>query len=112
MIITLWYYFLLSIVLVTIKQPIPAMSQRTHAELLLEKLRQQRDTDLLCDMTITVGDVPFRAHRNVLAAFSQFFSSVSDPAQQDTILDPEVVSQQALESLLEFIYTGAMSIDR
>lgn len=84
----------------------------SHGKLLLQRLHQQREMDFLCDITIMVRDVEFRAHRNILAAFSKYFSSHAEKVQEVTTLDPEKVSRYALEKLLEFIYTGQMNISR
>uniref|UniRef100_G3PGL3 BTB domain-containing protein n=2 Tax=Gasterosteidae TaxID=69291 RepID=G3PGL3_GASAC len=87
------------------------MAQVTsHGKLLLQRLHQQREMDFLCDITIMVRDVEFRAHRNILAAFSKYFSTQAERGQEVTTLDPEKVSRYALEKLLEFIYTGQMNL--
>uniref|UniRef100_A0A3P8S168 Myoneurin n=1 Tax=Amphiprion percula TaxID=161767 RepID=A0A3P8S168_AMPPE len=78
--------------------------------LLLQRLHQQREMDFLCDITIMVRDVEFRAHRNILAAFSDYFSSQAESGDEVTTLDPEKVSRYSLEKLLEFIYTGQMNL--
>ncbi|KAF3836409.1 hypothetical protein F7725_028967 [Dissostichus mawsoni] len=82
----------------------------SHGKLLLHRLHQQREMDFLCDITIMVRDVEFRAHRNILAAFSKYFSSQAEKGQDITTLDPDKVSRYALEKLLEFIYTGQMNL--
>uniref|UniRef100_A0A3Q1GJD9 BTB domain-containing protein n=1 Tax=Acanthochromis polyacanthus TaxID=80966 RepID=A0A3Q1GJD9_9TELE len=81
-----------------------------HGKLLLQRLHQQREMDFLCDITIMVRDVEFRAHRNILAAFSDYFSAQAEIADEVTTLDPEKVSRYSLEKLLEFIYTGQMNL--
>uniref|UniRef100_A0A3Q0RPS0 BTB domain-containing protein n=1 Tax=Amphilophus citrinellus TaxID=61819 RepID=A0A3Q0RPS0_AMPCI len=83
-----------------------------HGKLLLQRLHQQREMDFLCDITIMVKDVEFRAHRNVLAAFSEYFSAQAEKGQEIMTLDPEKVSRYSLEKLLEFIYTGHMNLSR
>lgn len=84
----------------------------SHGKLLLQRLHQQREMDFLCDITIMVRDVEFRAHRNILAAFSKYFSARAEKGQDVTNLDPDKVSRYALEKLLEFIYTGHMNLSR
>lgn len=83
-----------------------------HGRLLLQRLHQQREMDFLCDITIMVKDVEFRAHRNILAAFSEYFSAQAEKGEEVTNLDPEKVSRYSLEKLLEFIYTGQMNLSR
>ncbi|XP_056155563.1 myoneurin-like isoform X2 [Lampris incognitus] len=82
----------------------------SHGKLLLQRLHQQREMDFLCDITIAVKDVEFRAHRNILAAFSMYFSSQASEGQEVMVLDQDKVSWYALEKLLEFVYTGQMSL--
>lgn len=94
-------------------QPAAQMAHlANHGKLLLQRLHQQREMDFLCDITIMVRDVEFRAHRNILAAFSKYFSSQAEKGQEVTTLDPEKVSRYALEKLLEFMYTGQMNLSR
>lgn len=89
------------------------MTQVTnHGKLLLQRLHQQREMDFLCDITIMVRDVEFRAHRNILAAFSKYFYSQAKKGQEVATLDPDKVSRYALEKLLEFMYTGQMNVSR
>lgn len=44
-----------------------------HSCHLLQQLREQRIQGLLCDCMLVVRGVCFKAHKNVLAAFSQYF---------------------------------------
>ncbi|XP_024137887.1 myoneurin isoform X2 [Oryzias melastigma] len=81
-----------------------------HGKLLLQRLYQQREMDFLCDITIMVKDVEFRAHRNILAAFSKYFYSQAEKGVEVITLDPDKVSRYSLEKLLEFIYTGQMNL--
>ncbi|CAL9697613.1 unnamed protein product [Knipowitschia caucasica] len=82
----------------------------SHGKLLLQRLHQQREMDLLCDITIIVKDAEFRAHRNILACFSKYFSTLATKGIDVASLDPEKVSRYALEKLLEFVYTGQMNL--
>ncbi|XP_038160355.1 myoneurin isoform X1 [Cyprinodon tularosa] len=82
----------------------------SHGRQLLQRLHQQREMDFLCDITIVVKDAEFRAHRNILAAFSDYFCVQAEKGEELTTLDPEKVSRYSLEKLLEFIYTGQMNL--
>lgn len=84
----------------------------SHGRQLLQRLHQQREMDFLCDITIVVKDAEFRAHRNILAAFSDYFCVQAEKGEELTTLDPEKVSRYSLEKLLEFIYTGQMNLSR
>ncbi|PNI27260.1 ZBTB49 isoform 1 [Pan troglodytes] len=48
----------------------------THSCHLLQQLHEQRIQGLLCDCMLVVKGVCFKAHKNVLAAFSQYFRNV------------------------------------
>ena len=47
-----------------------------HSCHLLQQLHEQRIQGLLCDCMLVVKGVCFKAHTNVLAAFSQYFRYV------------------------------------
>eukprot|EP00075_Anas_platyrhynchos_P026002 XP_027315255.1 zinc finger and BTB domain-containing protein 25 isoform X3 [Anas platyrhynchos] len=54
----------------------PAMDTSGHSVLLLQQLNMQREFGFLCDCTVAIGDVYFKAHRAVLAAFSNYFKMI------------------------------------
>uniref|UniRef100_A0A8D2NU10 BTB domain-containing protein n=1 Tax=Zosterops lateralis melanops TaxID=1220523 RepID=A0A8D2NU10_ZOSLA len=49
----------------------------SHSCHLLQQLHEQRIQGLLCDCMLVVKGVCFKAHKNVLAAFSQYFRYVA-----------------------------------
>lgn len=49
------------------------MELANHGLILLQQLNAQREFGFLCDCTIAIGDVFFKAHKAVLAAFSNYF---------------------------------------
>uniref|UniRef100_A0A3B4A6X0 BTB domain-containing protein n=1 Tax=Periophthalmus magnuspinnatus TaxID=409849 RepID=A0A3B4A6X0_9GOBI len=51
------------------------MDSLSHSGYLLQQLQEQRIQGLLCDCTLVVKGVCFKAHKNVLAAFSCYFRS-------------------------------------
>ncbi|XP_028813216.1 myoneurin isoform X2 [Denticeps clupeoides] len=89
------------------------MSSVAHAELLLERLRTQRGRGRFCDCAVAVGRARFSAHRNVLAAFSDYFASwgAGGHAGDVATLDPECVDEAALRTILDYIYTGELRLD-
>lgn len=46
-----------------------------HSAHVLECLNEQRQRDILCDVTVVVEDKSFRAHCSVLASCSDYFNS-------------------------------------
>lgn len=52
------------------------MDTTGHSVLLLQQLNMQREFGFLCDCTVAIGDVYFKAHRAVLAAFSNYFKMI------------------------------------
>ena len=90
------------------------MSLFSHSERLLERLRRQRERGVLCDCTVAIGQARYEAHHNVLAAFSDYFSTQCvDAGREDTTitLDPDWVICSAFEKLLDYMYTGNLTID-
>ncbi|KAG5847313.1 hypothetical protein ANANG_G00124690 [Anguilla anguilla] len=85
-----------------------------HSERLLGRLRTQREKGFLCDCTVAIGQSMFRAHWNVLAAFSGYFSSLCDTSAMDKIitsLDPECVNEGVFEKLMDYVYSGYLDVD-
>lgn len=90
------------------------MARVPHGEFLLEQLRKQRERGFLCDCTVIIGETRYEAHRNVLAAFSEYFSTQCVDAGKDDFtikLDPEWVNGTVFEKLLDYMYTGNLHID-
>ncbi|XP_020835888.1 myoneurin isoform X1 [Phascolarctos cinereus] len=83
-----------------------------HCGHLLERLNAQREAGFLCDCTVVIGEQQFRAHRNVLASFSEYFGAVyRDSPHSDVFLDQSQVKADGFQKLLEFIYTGTLHLD-
>ncbi|XP_042312462.1 myoneurin isoform X2 [Sceloporus undulatus] len=83
-----------------------------HCEHLLERLNKQREVGFLCDCTIIIGEFQFKAHRNVLASFSEYFGAFyKDTSESNVFLDQNQVKADGFQKLLEFIYTGDLSLD-
>ncbi|XP_066456908.1 myoneurin [Eleutherodactylus coqui] len=89
------------------------MAHIEHCKQLLDKLKKQREAGFLCDCTILIGDVQYKAHRNVLASFSEYFRALFKDTSDCTILpDPERVTPAAFHTMLDFIYSGELHFDR
>ncbi|OXB54416.1 hypothetical protein ASZ78_004275 [Callipepla squamata] len=83
-----------------------------HCEHLLERLNEQREAGFLCDCTVVIGECQFKAHRNVLASFSEFFGAFyRDASDSNVVLDQAQVKADGFQKLLEFIYTGNLNLD-
>ncbi|KAJ8278118.1 hypothetical protein GJAV_G00084070 [Gymnothorax javanicus] len=83
-------------------------------ERLLEQLRRQLEAGCFCDCTVAIGASRFRAHRNVLAAFSEYFCAQWQGSTEDSVttsLDPEYVNEEVFQKLLDYVYTGYLSVD-
>ncbi|NXC44708.1 ZBT24 protein, partial [Penelope pileata] len=81
---------------------------KTHNDTILANLEEQRRKDFLCDITLIVENVHFRAHKALLAASSEYFSMmfVDEGEIGQSIYMLEGMVADAFGALLEFIYTG------
>ena len=79
----------------------------------LKELNTQRQAGLLCDVNLKVDGGEFSAHKGVLAANSSFFLAMftADMLEKDKAsVSLRIISAAAMESLLEFMYTGQIQI--
>ncbi|XP_026643271.1 zinc finger and BTB domain-containing protein 24 isoform X2 [Microtus ochrogaster] len=80
----------------------------THSDTVLASLEDQRKRGFLCDITLIVENVHFRAHKALLAASSEYFSMMfaeeGEIGQSIYMLEGMVADTFGI--LLEFIYTG------
>ncbi|KAI7804939.1 zinc finger and BTB domain-containing protein 2a [Triplophysa rosa] len=78
-----------------------------HGLVLLKRLNAQREFGFLCDCTVTIGDVLFKAHKAVLAAFSNYFRMLFIHQDGDCVrLKPSDVQPDIFSYLLNLMYTG------
>ncbi|XP_040206150.1 zinc finger and BTB domain-containing protein 24 isoform X1 [Rana temporaria] len=81
---------------------------RSHMDSVFCCLEEQRKKNFLCDITVIVEGVQFRAHKALLAASSEYFSIMfadeGDVGQSVYVM--EGVVAEIFEMLLQFIYTG------
>uniref|UniRef100_G1P2T2 Myoneurin n=1 Tax=Myotis lucifugus TaxID=59463 RepID=G1P2T2_MYOLU len=88
------------------------MQYSHHCEHLLERLNKQREAGFLCDCTVVIGEFQFKAHRNVLASFSEYFGAIyRSTSDNNVFLDQSQVKADGFKKLLEFIYTGTLNLD-
>ncbi|XP_032012290.1 zinc finger and BTB domain-containing protein 24 isoform X2 [Hylobates moloch] len=79
-----------------------------HSDTVLASFEDQRKKGFLCDITLIVENVHFRAHKALLAASSEYFSMMfaeeGEIGQSIYMLEGMVADTFGI--LLEFIYTG------
>ncbi|XP_056422274.1 zinc finger and BTB domain-containing protein 24 isoform X4 [Hyla sarda] len=83
-----------------------------HMDTVLSRLEEQRKKNFLCDITLVVETVQFRAHKALLAANSEYFSMMfADEGNiGQSIYVIEGVVSEVFETLLQFIYTGNVHV--
>ncbi|KAL7400289.1 hypothetical protein ABVT39_009770 [Epinephelus coioides] len=81
-----------------------------HSAHVLQCLNDQRQRDILCDVTVVVESRSFRAHCSVLASCSEYFHSrVTSVTRQNPIITlPDEVTVEGFEPLLQFAYTSKL----
>ncbi|KAI5618959.1 zinc finger and BTB domain-containing protein 24 [Silurus asotus] len=86
---------------------------KSHKDAILNKFDTLRKRQMLCDITLIVEDVHFKAHKALLAASSEYFSlmfTAEDQASQ-TIYTLDGMAPKTFESVLEFIYSASVSVE-
>uniref|UniRef100_A0A8P4GL93 Zinc finger and BTB domain containing 24 n=1 Tax=Dicentrarchus labrax TaxID=13489 RepID=A0A8P4GL93_DICLA len=89
-----------------------ALHSDSHKQSILSKFDKLRKRDLLCDITLVVEDVHFKAHKALLAASSEYFSLMftADNQPQPTYrLDG--MAAKMFAAVLEFIYSAQVSVE-
>lgn len=82
-----------------------------HPTHVLQSLEEQRQRDVLCDITVVTAEgQSFRAHRSVLASCSEYFSQrISSLSSQNIVVTlPPEVTAAGFEPLLKFAYTSKL----
>ncbi|XP_078516437.1 zinc finger and BTB domain-containing protein 25 isoform X2 [Lissotriton helveticus] len=83
------------------------MDTANHCIVLLQQLNMQREFGFLCDCTVAIGDVYFKAHRAVLAAFSNYFKMIFIHQTSECIkIQPTDIQPDIFSYLLHIMYTG------
>ncbi|KAM3842570.1 zinc finger and BTB domain-containing protein 25 [Diretmus argenteus] len=78
-----------------------------HSLFLLQQLNVQREFGFLCDCTVAIGNVYFKAHRAVLAAFSNYFKMIFIHQSSECIkIQPTDLQPDVFSFLLHIMYTG------
>ncbi|XP_028809391.1 zinc finger and BTB domain-containing protein 2b [Denticeps clupeoides] len=86
------------------------MELANHGLILLQQLNAQREFGFLCDCTVAIGDVFFKAHKAVLAAFSNYFRMLFIHQDSDCVrLKPVDIQPDIFSYLLNMMYTGKLA---
>ncbi|XP_053314249.1 zinc finger and BTB domain-containing protein 49 [Spea bombifrons] len=85
----------------------------SHSCHLLQQLHEQRIQGLLCDCMLVVKGVCFKAHKNVLAAFSQYFRSLFQNAssQKNDVFHLDIKNIGGIGQILDFMYTSHLDLN-
>ncbi|XP_068277187.1 kelch-like protein 30 isoform X3 [Nyctibius grandis] len=87
----------------------------SHAQGVLEGLQQLRANPKLTDVTLVAGGREFPCHRGVLALCSHYFHAMFSGNFAESIaarVELKEVDPSALEMLLDFAYTGKVTINQ
>ncbi|NXP12734.1 ZBT24 protein, partial [Thinocorus orbignyianus] len=91
-------------------EKVVVIQSKAHKDTILANFEEQRKKDFLCDITLIVENVQFRAHKALLAASSEYFSMmfVDEGEIGQSIYMLEGMVADTFGALLEFIYTGCL----
>ncbi|XP_062428365.1 zinc finger and BTB domain-containing protein 2 isoform X1 [Rhea pennata] len=86
------------------------MDLANHGLILLQQLNAQREFGFLCDCTVAIGDVYFKAHKSVLASFSNYFKMLFVHQTSECVrLKATDIQPDIFSYLLHLMYTGKMA---
>ncbi|KAM4701743.1 zinc finger and BTB domain-containing protein 21 [Discoglossus pictus] len=85
-----------------------------HAISLLSSLNEDRLKGHLCDVLLIVGDQKFRAHKNVLAASSEYFQSLFTEKNNEsqTVFQLDFCEADAFDNVLNYIYSSSLFAEK
>ncbi|KAM3878520.1 zinc finger and BTB domain-containing protein 49 [Diretmus argenteus] len=86
----------------------------SHSSYLLQQLQEQRIQGLLCDCMLVVKGVCFKAHKNVLAAFSSYFRSLfqNSPSQKNDVFNLVIQDVSGIGQILDYMYTSHLDVNQ
>ncbi|XP_032079804.1 zinc finger and BTB domain-containing protein 49 isoform X1 [Thamnophis elegans] len=86
----------------------------SHSCHLLQQLHNQRIQGLLCDCMLVVKGVSFKAHKNVLAAFSQYFRTLfqNSPSQKNDVFHLDIKNVGGIGQILDYMYTSHLDLNQ
>eukprot|EP00062_Callorhinchus_milii_P020687 gi/632976612/ref/XP_007904893.1/ PREDICTED: zinc finger and BTB domain-containing protein 21 [Callorhinchus milii] len=85
-----------------------------HAISLLSALNEDRLKGQLCDVVLIVGDHKFRAHKNVLAASSDYFQTLFTKKENEnqSVFQLDLCEATAFENILNYIYSSSLFVEK
>ncbi|XP_007895512.2 zinc finger and BTB domain-containing protein 49 [Callorhinchus milii] len=88
-------------------------SLANHSCHLLQQLHEQRIQGFLCDCLLVVKGVCFKAHKNVLAAFSQYFRTLFQncSGQSRDVFHLDIKNVGGIGQILDFMYTSHLDLN-
>ena len=97
-----------------LSQPMPQDPSK-HCQELVSRLDALRGKESFFDVTVSVKDKEFKAHRLVLAAASPFFlsllvSDMREGKEQFIRIELEEATGSVVEEVLKYIYTGNVAV--
>ncbi|CAH2252229.1 zinc finger and BTB domain-containing 24 isoform X1 [Pelobates cultripes] len=89
-----------------------SIHSRAHRDTVFTSLEEQRKNNFLCDITLIVDNVHFRAHKALLAASSEYFSMMfaDEGNVSQSIYVMEGMVAEIFGALLQFVYTGNVQV--
>ncbi|XP_028250421.1 zinc finger and BTB domain-containing protein 24 [Parambassis ranga] len=92
---------------------ITALHSDSHKQSILSKFDELRKKDLLCDITLVVEDVHFKAHKALLAASSEYFSLmfIAEGQTNQSTYQLDGMPAKMFAAVLEFIYSARVSVE-
>ena len=81
---------------------------------LCNSLKAMQKNNQLCDISIKVGDMTFHAHRVILAATSEYFTTMFTSGFQESMEREIEISgnPEAFKVLLEYLYTEDLNLPK
>uniref|UniRef100_A0A3P9H1G6 Zinc finger and BTB domain containing 24 n=1 Tax=Oryzias latipes TaxID=8090 RepID=A0A3P9H1G6_ORYLA len=95
------------------KGPASLVAARSHEQRVLRRFDELRREEQLCDVTLVVEDVRFKAHKALLAASSDFFSVMFTAGEQlhPSTLRLDGMTADAFAAALDFIYGAQVRVE-
>lgn len=89
-------------------------SNPSHALSVLGVLNEQRLRGQMCDVVLVVADQRYQAHKNVLAASSEYFQSLFTRMDTESlkIVNLDFCEPDAFEIVLNYIYSSSLFVDK